>query len=105
MRRGVENMMTIVTRVRLQPGSTDQWDRTMHARVEAARGVDGWVSAQLLKGVDEPLERAIIGVWHSKAAWQSWHDDELFAETREQLNGLEDRAQESAWFEVVEDVS
>lgn len=97
-------MMTIVTRVRLQAGSTDRWDRTMHARVEAARDADGWVSAQLLRGVDDPLERAIIGVWESQQAWQSWHDDPLFAETREQLNGLEDRTQESVWLEVVEDL-
>ena len=26
-------------------------------------GAKGWVSAQLLKGSDEPLERAIVGVW------------------------------------------
>jgi hypothetical protein len=48
-------MMTIITRAKLRAGSTEQWDRAMHTRVEAARGAKGWVSAQLLKGSDEPL--------------------------------------------------
>ena len=97
-------MMTIITRVKLRAGSTEHWDRAMHTRVEAARGARGWVSAQLLKGVDEPLERAIVGVWESKEAWAGWHNDETFTETREQLSGVEERPQESVWFEVVEDL-
>jgi heme-degrading monooxygenase HmoA len=97
-------MMTIVTRVKLRAGSTEQWDRAMHTRVEAAREAEGWVSAQLLKGVDEPLERAIVGVWESKDAWSGWHNDEAFTETKQQLSGLEERPQESVWFEVVEDI-
>jgi len=96
--------MTIITRVKLREGSTEQWDRAMHTRVEAARGAKGWVSAQLLKGVDEPLERTIVGVWESKEAWAGWHDDQTFTETREQLSGVEERPQESVWFEVVEDL-
>lgn len=97
-------MMTIITRVKLRAGSTTQWDRAMHTRVEAARGAKGWISAQLLKGVDEPMERAIVGVWDSKEAWAAWHNDEAFRETREQLSAVEERSQESVWFEVVEDV-
>jgi heme-degrading monooxygenase HmoA len=96
-------MMTIVTRVRLRSGSTDQWDQAMHDRVAAARDAEGWVSTQLLKGVDEPLERAIVGVWNSREDWAAWHDDETFRDTREQLKGVEDGPQESVWFEVVED--
>lgn len=96
-------MMTIVTRVRLRDGATEQWDRAMHARVDAARDARGWVSAQLLQGVDDPLERAIVGVWDSKDDWAAWHDDDTFRETREQLSGVEDGPQESTWFEVVED--
>jgi heme-degrading monooxygenase HmoA len=97
-------MMTIITRVKLREGSTDQWDRAMHTRVGAARGAQGWVSAQLLRGVDEPLERAIVGVWESKEAWAAWHDDETFTGTREQLSGVEEQPQQSVWFEVVEDL-
>ncbi len=98
-------MMTIITRATLRAGSTEQWDSAMHTRVDAARGANGWISAQLLKGVDEPLERAIVGVWDSKDAWVAWHDDGAFTETREQLSGVEERPQESVWFEVVEDVN
>jgi heme-degrading monooxygenase HmoA len=97
-------MMTIITRVKLRPGSTEQWDYAMHARVVAAREAKGWISAQLLKGVDEPLERAIVGVWDSAEDWASWHDDDAFRETRDQLSGVEEGAQESVWFEVVENL-
>lgn len=97
-------MMTIITRVKLREGSTEQWDRAMHTRIEAARSAKGWISAQLLKGVDEALERAIVGVWDSQADWEAWHDDVAFRRTREQLSGLEERPQESVWFEVVEDL-
>jgi len=96
--------MTIITRVKLREGSPEQWDRAMQTRVEAARDAKGWISAQLLKGVDEPLERAIVGVWDSQEAWAAWHDDDAFTETREQLSGLEERPQESVWFGVIEDI-
>jgi heme-degrading monooxygenase HmoA len=43
-------------------------------------------------------------VWDSKEDWAAWHNDEAFTQTREQLSGVEERAQESVWFEVVEDV-
>ena len=98
-------MMTIVTRVKLREEGIDQWDGAMHARLAAARGKPGWVSAQLLKGVDQPLERAIVGVWNSKNDWASWHDDEAFRATRRQLEGLEDGPTESTWFEVVENAA
>ncbi|UTM38004.1 antibiotic biosynthesis monooxygenase [Rhodococcus pyridinivorans] len=98
-------MMTIVTRVKLRAEGVDQWDATMHARLEAAHGRQGWVSAQLLKGVDQPLERAIVGVWMSKNDWESWHNDDTFRETRDQLSGLEDGPSESNWFEVVENTT
>lgn len=96
-------MMTIITRVKLKAGSAEQWDRVMRERVEAARGASGWVSAQLLTGVDEDLERAIVGVWESKDDWAAWHHDDAFEETRDQLSQVEERSQESVWFEVVED--
>jgi heme-degrading monooxygenase HmoA len=102
--RGDAQMMTIITRVKLREDSTEQWDSAMHTRIQAARGAKGWVSAQLLKGVDEALERAIVGVWDSQADWEAWHNDAAFRETREQLSGLEQRPQESVWFQVVEDI-
>jgi heme-degrading monooxygenase HmoA len=98
-------MMTIVTRLKLHKDGIDQWDSSMHRRVEAARGRPGWISAQLLKGVDQPLERVIIGVWESQEDWAAWHHDETFRATREQLAGLEDGPTESTWFEVVENAA
>jgi heme-degrading monooxygenase HmoA len=97
-------MMTIITRVKLRAGATEQWDRAMHTRVQAARDAEGWVSAQLLKGVDDQLERVIVGVWDSQEDWAAWHDDETFRETRAELAGVEETPADSAWFEVVEDV-
>ena len=41
-------MMTIITRVKLRPGSTEQWDRAMHTRLEAAR--DAKARAEALAG-------------------------------------------------------
>lgn len=95
-------MMTIVTSVRLREDGVTEWDSAMHTRVETARERPGWVSAQLLKGVDDPLQRAIVGVWRSKEDWAAWHDDETFQETRQQLAGLEEEPADSTWFEVVE---
>jgi heme-degrading monooxygenase HmoA len=98
-------MMTIVTRVMLREEGVEQWDRAMHARVEAAREKSGWVSAQLLRGIDEPLERAIVGVWETREDWSAWHHDEAFRSTREQLAGLEAGETDSTWFEVVQNTA
>lgn len=97
-------MMTIITRVKLREGSTEQWDRAMHVRVDAAQGAKGWISAQLLTGVDEPLERVNVGVWESKEDWAAWHHDGTFQRTRQELSRVEERAQESVWFEVVDTI-
>lgn len=94
--------MTIITTVKLRAGCTEQWDRVMQARVNAAREAHGWVSAQLLNGVAEELERVIVGVWASEADWAAWHDDEAFKTTRVELAGLQERHGTSAWFQVVE---
>jgi heme-degrading monooxygenase HmoA len=95
-------MMTIFTKVKLREEGVEQWDNAMHSRVEAARGRQGWISVQLLKGADQPLERAIVGVWDSIEDWDAWHHDETFRETRDKLAGVEDGPTESTWFEVVE---
>jgi heme-degrading monooxygenase HmoA len=95
-------MMTIITSVRLMEDGVTEWDNAMHTRVETARERPGWVSVQLLRGVDDPLERAIVGVWRSKEDWAAWHDDETFHQTRQQLAGLEEEPAVSTWFEVVE---
>jgi heme-degrading monooxygenase HmoA len=95
-------MMTIVTTVTLKQDGVAQWDRAMHTRVRAAQDRPGWVGVQLLRPVDNPLRRAIIGTWQSREDWAAWHDDETFRETREHLAGLEDGASETIWYDVVE---
>jgi heme-degrading monooxygenase HmoA len=95
-------MLTIITRVRLRGDATEQWDEAMHRRVEAARDCQGWVAAQVLRGRDDRLARAIVGVWESVEDWAAWHDDPTFRATRQELAGLEDGSGESTWYETLE---
>ena len=95
-------MMTIVTNVTLTEAGVDRWDRVMHDRVEAARERPGWVAAQLLTQTDQPLRRAIVGTWDTRADWEAWHADEAFRETREELDGLQTGPAQTVWYEVVE---
>ena len=56
-------MMTVVTTVTVKDEARNVWDRAMHERVRAASDMDGWVAVQLLRNVDEPRQRAIMGTW------------------------------------------
>jgi heme-degrading monooxygenase HmoA len=96
-------MMTIVTHVELRPGSEGEWDRTMHERLRAAERRDGWVAGQLLRPVDKPHDRVIVGTWHGREHWEAWHRDPAFQETRKRLDGLEARPAQEWWHEVVEE--
>ena len=69
-------MMTIVTHVELKPGAEREWDRTMRERLQAAEGRPGWVAGQLLRPVDKPQARVIVGTWESREAWEAWHHEE-----------------------------
>jgi heme-degrading monooxygenase HmoA len=97
-------MMTIVTRVRLKPGSEPQWDAAMRERLEAARQQAGWVAGQLVMPITALNERVIIGTWQTRADWEAWHADPKFRETRERMNGLEAKPAEEWWHEVVADL-
>jgi heme-degrading monooxygenase HmoA len=96
-------MMTIVTRVEVKPGSEAEWDKTMHNRLRAAEQRPGWIAGQLLRPVDKPNDRVIIGTWESRDAWEAWHRDPSFRETRSQLDGLEARTAQEWWHEVLEE--
>jgi heme-degrading monooxygenase HmoA len=98
-------MMTVVTTVTLKDEARNQWDRAMHERVRAAPEADGWVAVQLLREVDDPRRRAIIGTWESREHLARWHDDDTFKATRAELAGLEDGPSTAVWFEVVEEQS
>jgi heme-degrading monooxygenase HmoA len=96
-------MMTIVSHVELKPGTESEWDRTMHERLRAAEGRRGWVASQLLRPVDKPQARVIVGTWESREHWAEWHADPAFRETRTRLDGLEARPAQEWWHQVVEE--
>lgn len=101
--RGARAMMTVVTTVTLKDEARSQWDRAMHERVRGASDMDGWVAVQLLREINEPRRRAIIGTWQSREHWARWHDDETFKATRAELAGLEDGPSTTVWYDVVEE--
>ena len=94
-------MMTVITHVTLTPGREPEWDAAMRDRLETARDKEGWVGNQLVIPLDAPNERTVIGTWTTRAAWEAWHSDEAFLETRERMEGLQEGASETTWYEVV----
>ena len=97
-------MMTIVTHVTLKQGSEPEWDAVMRERLDAARSQPGWIGGQLLIPLDRLDKRIIVGTWENRAAWEAWHQDPTFAETRKRLEGLEIGKNEHWWHEVLLDV-
>ena len=97
-------MMTIVTRMTLRDGAAPEWDAAMRERLEAAKQQPGFVQGQLLMPLEDLTKRLIIGTWETRAAWEAWHADPAFAETRQRLEGLEARPAEQWWHEVLLDV-
>jgi heme-degrading monooxygenase HmoA len=97
-------MMTIVTHVHLKEGVARDWDAVMRTRLSAAKKRPGWVGGQLLRPADKQDRRVIVGTWKSRAAWEAWHHDPQFAETRQRLDGLESAPAEHWWHDVLLDV-
>jgi heme-degrading monooxygenase HmoA len=96
-------MMTIVTHVKLKEGAAPEWDAAMRERLEAARNQPGWIGGELAMPLDYLTRRVIIGTWETRAAWEAWHADSTFAETRKRLDGLEEGPPEHWWHEVIFD--
>ena len=96
-------MMTVITRLTLRDGAEQEWDTTMSDRMKAAEDQAGWIGGQLLKPVDEPVARVIVGTWESRERWEEWHHEEAFRETRERLEGLQAGPAEVTWHEAVLD--
>jgi heme-degrading monooxygenase HmoA len=103
MRSTVPPMLTVITRLSLKDGAEQEWDTAMSDRMSAVTGREGWVGGQLLKPVDEPGARVIVGTWESRAHWEDWHGEEAFRETRERLEGLQTGPAEVTWHEAVLD--
>jgi heme-degrading monooxygenase HmoA len=80
-------MVVIVKHVELKPGTEAEWDRAMSKRLRAAEEREGWVAGQLLRPVDKPHDRVIVGTWESREHWAAWHRDPTFQETRKRLDG------------------
>jgi heme-degrading monooxygenase HmoA len=97
-------MMTVITRTVLREGAEPEWDEAMRERLETARGRRGWVGAQLLIPLEGLNERVIVGTWETRADWEAWHSDETFRETRERMEGLEERPSSTTWHEVLAEV-
>lgn len=94
-------MMTVITRVALKEGTEPEWDQAMQDRLNAAHERPGWVAGQLVMPVESLNERMIIGTWKTRADWEAWHNDEAFRETRERLEGLQEKPNETTWHEVI----
>jgi heme-degrading monooxygenase HmoA len=97
-------MMTIVTQVTLKEGREPEWDATMRDRMAVVSDRPGWVSGQLLIPIDALNKRIIVGTWETRAAWEAWHNDPDFKQTRAQLEGLEAAPSQHWWHEVIEDI-
>lgn len=97
-------MMTIVTHVTLKEGSEPDWDAAMRERLDAVKSQPGWIGGQLLIPLDRLNKRMIVGTWETRAAWEAWHQDPAFSETRKRLEGLESGENEHWWHEVIQDV-
>jgi heme-degrading monooxygenase HmoA len=74
-------MMTIVTQVELKDSAEREWDAE-----------------------ENPKKRVIVGTWKSRADWEEWHQDPLFAETRRQLDALVNGTEQHGWYDVLLDV-
>lgn len=96
-------MMTVVTHVVLKEGDEPEWDAAMRERFASAQEQPGWVRGQVLIPLQAMNQRVIVGTWESRAAWEAWHADEAFAETRARLDGLKEEKDRVEWFEVILD--
>jgi heme-degrading monooxygenase HmoA len=45
----------------------------------------------------------IVGTWETRDAWEAWHRDPTFRETRGRFDGLEARPGQEWWHEVLEE--
>ncbi len=96
--------VTVITHHVLRDDTAAQeWDAAMYVRLSAARSQPGWIGGQLLRAINDRMLRTIVGTWESRAAWEAWHGEDAFRETRERLDGLQSRPSETTWYEVVEE--
>lgn len=95
--------MTVITRVTLDEGTEPAWDEAMRERLETAESLNGWISGQVLIPLEGLNERVIVGMWETRAAWEAWHNDAKFQETRDRLADIGADEGTTSWHEVVYD--
>ncbi|WP_079598895.1 antibiotic biosynthesis monooxygenase family protein [Arthrobacter sp. P2b] len=96
-------MMTVVSTMRLNSHSRDEWDQLIRERFRSAHKREGWISGQLLAPTDAPDTRVIIGSWRSQQDWEAWHKDPAFLSTRARLDELQQANHQAVWYDVIED--
>ena len=79
-------------------------DQVAPGLIELLKKQPGFVRGQLLIPLDGLNKRVIIGTWDTRAAWEAWHGDATFVETRKRLEGLEAQPGDQWWHEVILDV-
>jgi heme-degrading monooxygenase HmoA len=96
--------LTVITHhVLRDDAAAQEWDAAMYQRLAAARDQPGWIAGQLLRAINDRMLRTIVGTWESREAWEAWHGEAAFRETRERLDGLQSRPSETTWYEVIEE--
>ena len=83
--------------------AAQEWHAAMYERLSAARSHPGWIGGQLLRAINDQMLRTIVGTRKSRDAWEAWHSEDAFRETRERLDGLQSRPSETTWHEVIEE--
>ena len=96
-------MVTVITHLTLREGAESEWDTAMNERMRAAEDQPGWIGGQLLRPLEEPLGRVIVGTWESRPHWEAWHHEDAFRETRERLEGLQTGPAHTSWYEAIMD--
>lgn len=94
-------MMTVITHSSLKPEGETEWDQAMRERLDSASARPGWISGQVLIPVEGKNQRVIVGTWADRSDWEAWHEDPAFKDTRERMEGLQQRPDEMQWYEVV----
>jgi heme-degrading monooxygenase HmoA len=96
-------MLTVISETRVRPGRESEWDAAYHERAADARNQPGWMDLHLLVPVDDQRARVIVGTWRDRAAWELWHDTDVFHRTRDRLDAATESGGEHHWYDVVED--
>jgi heme-degrading monooxygenase HmoA len=96
-------MMTVVTRVRLQPGQEEAWDAAFRRRIANVQEQPGWIAVQLGAPDGSAGERVVIGTWERREDWEAWHHSAGFQDTRDALEAAEAGGHSETWHDVVLD--